>query len=164
MKNFFKKKISLLSTGDYVTYLNYNKVDKFQMDIFRNDITDLQVIYNDMEYGIYNLKFNKKKINLILSFTEDLKERERCFENFKKSSLFDKSIFFEDIEFKNRYIVEIDKNWDVLYETMFFILYRIYEYSEKDYYSVRFIDFTSGNANLINHTFVSWYDYYFRRK
>lgn len=44
------------------------------MDVFRNDITDLQVIYNDMDYGISNLKFNKKKINLILSFTEDLKE------------------------------------------------------------------------------------------
>jgi hypothetical protein len=155
MNSFFKKKIPLLSTGDYVTYLNYNKVDKFQMDIFRNNITDLQVIYNDMDYGISVLKFKENKINLILSFTEDLKEHERSFGNFKKSSLFDKSFFFEDLEFKNRYTIEIDKNWDILYKTLWHILYEIYEYSEKDFYSVRFLNFSSGKANLINYTFVS---------
>ena len=163
MKNFLKKRIPLLSTGDYVTYLNYNKVDRFQMDIFRNNVTDLQIIYNDMDYGNTFLKFDANKIKLILSFTEDLKDWERCFDNFKNSQLFDKSINIDSIDFKNRYVIEIGKDWDTLYKEISDILYEIYEYSEKDSYSVRFLDFTKEKANLIKYTFVGWYDYFFKR-
>lgn len=52
MKFLLKKKIYLYSTGDYVTYLSKNKNVDFQMDIFRNNITDLQIIYNKVEYRL----------------------------------------------------------------------------------------------------------------
>ena len=68
-----KKKIPLFSTGDYVTYLNYNRVEMFQMDIFRNNITDLQIIYNNMDYGNSNLDFKSNKIIFVLSFSKELK-------------------------------------------------------------------------------------------
>lgn len=52
MKFLLKKKIYLYSTGDYVTYLSKNKNVDFQMDIFRNNITDLQIINNKVEYRL----------------------------------------------------------------------------------------------------------------
>ncbi len=163
MKNLLKKKIPLFSTGDYVTYLNYNRVEMFQMDIFRNNITDLQIIYNNMDYGNSNLDFKSNKIIFVLSFSKELKSCNRCFENFKSSTFFKETILLEDLNFKDRYIIKIDKNWDMLYKTISMILYDIYEYSEKDFYSVRFLDFTNGKPILIKYTHVSWYDYLFKR-
>lgn len=129
------------------------------MDIFRNNITDLQVIYNDMDYGVSALKFNPNKLTLVLSFTKDLKNSDSCLKKFKDSLFFENSLHSDDLNFKDRYIIEIDKDWDKLYETISFILYEIYEYSKKDYYSIRLLDFSYGRAKLVNHTFVSWFDY-----
>lgn len=158
------KKIYLYSIGDYITYISKNRNIKFQMDIFRNNIIDVQILHNDLNYKNSLITSDKKKIILIISLTEHLSDRSDCLERFRKSHLYENFIPLNDEKLKNRYILEINKNWDDLFDVTTEILYNIYNYSEKDTYSVRFFEFVDRKSYLVNNTYVSWFDYFFNRK
>lgn len=56
------KKIYLYSIGDYITYISKNRNIKFQMDIFRNNIIDVQILHNDLNYKNSLITSDKKKL------------------------------------------------------------------------------------------------------
>lgn len=94
------------------------------MDLYRNNISDLQIIYNDLDYVSCISKFNNNKIKLIWSFIENLKNCEQSFKNFKNSLLFDESINVKSLDFKNRYIIEIYKEWGLLCKKLLYVSYK----------------------------------------
>src|SRR5690606_20159822 len=152
----------LYSIGDYVTTLSRCGEKKFHMDVLRNDWVDVTVIHNDLEYEFPELKYDFNEINIVLLFRKNLPNRENCLANFIKSKVHqnNKSTFFIAKDLHERYIVTIKKDWDLLYKTLYEILYEVYEYSERDTYCVKFIDYNEHKPKIINHVYISWSEYF----
>lgn len=160
-----QKKIRLKTINDYIEFLSIvdNKFE-FNMNIIRDGLYEIQTVRDSFlrEGGLLNTNEDEIAIMLLI-YTRCLEDRDALVKRFEDSHIYQKANKLDEKKLKDRYVLKINKDWNLLRETLNHITYDIYKYESNEVYKVEFFKIENNQSHIISGIKINYIDYFFNR-